>query len=394
MTETNSIPPRRSRKPREPAKPKKPYPDFPLFPHATKRWAKKIRGRTHYFGSWEAGWQAALDKYISQKEDLYSGRTPRTEPDGLTIRELLNRFLTGKQNVVDTGKLTSRSFSDYKDACQRVAHAFGLDRLVCDLAADDFEGLRKTMAETWGPVRLGAEIQRTRTIFKYAFDAGLIDRQVRYGPGFAKPSRRTVRIARAEAGEKLFTAEEIRRLLEAASLPLRAMILLGCNGGFGNSDCGNLKLRDIDLVNGWHTFARPKTGTARRCPLWPETVSAIKAFMEKRPEPKDEGAAGLLFITKRGLKWAKDVQDNPISKEMKKLMCEIEINGRKGLGFYTLRHCTETIGSEAKDPVALDHIMGHARNDMASVYRERISDERLRAVAEYVRKWLFAKKRA
>ncbi len=27
---------------------------------------------------------------------------------------------------------------------------------------------------------------------------------------------------------------------------------------------------------------------------------------------------------------------------------------------------------------------------MASVYRERISDERLKAVADHVRKWLFA----
>ena len=62
---------------------------------------------------------------------------------------------------------------------------------------------------------------------------------------------------------------------------------------------------------------------------------------------------------------------------------------RRGLGFYTLRHVTETIGGDCRDQVAVDHIMGHSRNDMASVYRERISDARLQAVVEHVRAWLF-----
>ena len=47
------------------------------------------------------------------------------------------------------------------------------------------------------------------------------------------------------------------------------------------------------------------------------------------------------------------------------------------------------MGGETGDQVAVDAIMGHARDDMASTYRERISDERLTAVNDRVRAWLF-----
>jgi integrase len=60
--------------------------------------------------------------------------------------------------------------------------------------------------------------------------------------------------------------------------------------------------------------------------------------------------------------------------------------------FYALRHTFQTEGDEARDTVATKKIMGHAMDeDISTTYRERISDERLRAVADHVRGWLWPK---
>ena len=161
-------------------KPCKPYPDFPLFPHATRRWAKKIRGKLRYFGPWEDP-ERALQKYLDQRDDLHAGRTPRVKGDGFTVRDLVNRFLTSKQRQLEIGEITNRTFQDYHATCARLVDAFGRTRLVVDLAADDFEHLRFEIAKSRGPVALGNEVNRARVVFKYAFDMGLVDRPVRYG---------------------------------------------------------------------------------------------------------------------------------------------------------------------------------------------------------------------
>src|SRR5262249_543901 len=127
----------------------------------------------------------------------------------------------------------------------------------------DFAALRKAMAKKWGPIRLGKMIQYIRSIFKYGTDAGLLDRLTRFGPGFARPTKKVARLHRAKQGAKLFTALEIRRLLDAAGVQLRAMILLGINAGFGNTDCAQLPLSALDLQAGVIDFPRPKTGVPR-----------------------------------------------------------------------------------------------------------------------------------
>lgn len=369
---------------------RKPHPDFPLTPRDDGRWCKKIRGKMHYFTGTS---QEALDEWLRIKDDLLAGRTPRTKTDGLTIRDLCNRFLAAKQQLLHTGEITRLTWSDYKKTTDRLVAQFGLTRLVTDLATDDFEALRSSIAKTRGPVSLGNEIQRVRVVFKYAYDAGLIQQPIRYGPLFKRPSRKTLRVQRAKQGPKVFEAGDLRRLLKSASSQLKAMILLGVNCGFGNNDCATLPIRALDLDGGWIDFPRPKTGIERRCPLWSQTVKALRDALAVRRKPKDDAHAELFFITAALGSFAKETTDNPITKEFAKLAQSQGLK-KSGRGFYALRHTFRTVADEVRDQPAADLIMGHANdNNMASVYRERISDERLRAVTDHVHDWLFGKQK-
>ncbi len=364
----------------------KPHPD--LWLHPSGRWCKKHSGRAHYFGKTDDDPTEVAARYLAARDDWAAGRAHRPACDGLTLQELCNRFLTWKQGLVDAGEITLRTFRDYHATCGRLIAVFGKRRVVVDLASNDFERLRATLSRTRNAVSLGNEITRIRVVFKYAFDSSLIDRPVRCGTGFKKPPKRVLRKLRNEQGPRMFEPKQIRKLLDAAPLQLEAMILLGCNVGMGNADIGNLTTKHLDLKAKWLDYPRPKTGVARRVPLWPETVKALRKVLDNQPKSKE--TTDYVFLTRLGHSWAKETAANPLSRAFRKLLDDEGLY-RPGLGFYTLRHVAETIGGDTRDQPAVDAIMGHSRDDMASVYREGISDARLRAVVNHVHKWLFTK---
>jgi integrase len=150
---------------------------------------------------------------------------------------------------------------------------------------------------------------------------------------------------------------------------------------------GTLSLSAINLDTGWLDFPRPKTGMPRRCPLWPETIAAVRASLAARVQPKKEDHSGLVFITSKGGKWHTGTNDSPLSHEVWKLLKALGINGHRN--FYALRHTFRTMADGAKDQPAADFIMGHEVQHMSSVYREGIDDARLKAVSDYVRAWLY-----
>jgi integrase len=370
-------------------KPAKPYPDFPLFPHASGQWAKKIRGRMVYFGLW-GDVDAALANYLGQKDDLHAGRTPRPDPETLSIKDVANAFLHAKDEARNAGELSPRTWADYHSIMKKMVSGLGKHRAVTSLGPDDFAALKAKLAKRNGPHRMCTLIQVVRCAFKHAYETGTLDRPMRFGPSFKRTSKKTLRLHRAKQGVKLFTAEEVRAMVNGsqvrAGVQLRAMILLGINCGFGNQDCGTLPLTAVNLDRGWVNYPRPKTGIPRRCSLWPETVAALRDALADRSEPKKAEDTGLVFITKYGQPWAKEDNAGPVTQEMRKLLKRLGINGHRN--FYTLRHTFRTVADNAKDQPAADYIMGHEVAHMSSVYRETISDERLSAVSDYVRTWL------
>jgi integrase len=393
----------RSRKSKKPAKPEKPYPNFPLFPHATKRWAKKIKGQLWYFGSWADGPQAAMDRYLAERDAIFAGRDPRVpKVEGYTLGMLCNEFLNAKQAKLTQGKMRTAHFADLHKVCKRLIDFFGAGRLVKDIGPDDFERLDHSYPSTWKLRRRKREIGGTRSVFLYALKKEKIER-VRFGP-FAVPTKDQLKAERfaneRKHGNRLFSAEQLRTILDAATAPLKALVYLGLNCGLGNTDLSELTTAYIDLENRWLDFPRIKTSVQRRSYLWTETVEAVREAMKLRASPENPDDANLVFVTKTGLRMvrvelSKDDtgkvivnNEDTISKAFAALLAKLKFK-RRGLSFYSLRHHVETYGGA--DQPALNVVMGHEDGSMAANYRGGISDDRLRAVSASIYSWLFGR---
>ena len=248
------------------------HPDFPLFIHGDKsrpdrlRWAKKVRGKLHYFGKLanDPKGQAALEEWDRVKESLLAGRQPRPKANGINIGDLCDKFLVAKDALVSTGEITEQTRRDYKKVTDRLVKHFGESRVAIDLTPDDFAGLRTSFTKTNGIVSLANFIQRVRIVFKFGYDSELVPHPVKFGPMFKRPSKKAIRVQRAKSAPKLFTAAEVKALIDRAGVQMKAMILLAINGACGNNDCALLEFRHLDLDRGWLDYPRVKTGTARR----------------------------------------------------------------------------------------------------------------------------------
>jgi len=192
-------------------------------------------------------------------------------------------------------------------------------------------------------------------------------------------------------GKYTFNPEQINKLLSAADVKMKAMIWLGLNCGFGCTDCGLLKWKDLDFKSSRVKLARNKTGIRKNLPLWPETIQALKVLPRSGP---------LVFYTSEGHPWVRTVikthgdgereytSVNRITPTFSRLMKKVGIHAPKGTDFYALRRTAATIAARSGDPFAVQRLLGLVDLTMATRYVQDVSKQTDRVV-ENSRKYLF-----
>ncbi|MFB0524861.1 MAG: tyrosine-type recombinase/integrase [Phycisphaerae bacterium] len=164
---------------------------------------------------------------------------------------------------------------------------------------------------------------------------------------------------------------------------MKAMICLGLNCGFGCTDCGKLKWKDLDFENSRVQLARNKTGVRRNFPLWPETIQALKELLR---------SGELVFYTSDGYPWVRMVTRNNgagereyisvnrITQTFSRLMKKVRIHAPKGTGFYALRRTAATMAARSGDPFAVQRLLGHVDLTMATRYVQDVSEQTDRVI--------------
>ncbi|KAA5538717.1 site-specific integrase [Roseiconus nitratireducens] len=382
-------------------KPRKPRPDYPLYANGNGQWCKKVEGRHKSFGPWDdpdGAERAFLDWQARQRLGVSD-----QDPNEVTVDQMVDQYLDAQQkrvkrradgHTVDT--LSPRTFREQKRHVLWFADAevngcrLGR-RAVSSLRALDFAAIADLISPKLGVDSIRHRINYVNGMFNWARINEVIDQTPNYGTRWRIPTDNEVEIERTSKPDKVWPRDRIRELVRRSKPTMAAMIYLGINAAFGNSDIGRLRLSDIE--GEWLSVPRGKNGRPRKAWLWPETRAAIAAAIEIRPEPRDEYRE-LLFLTSSGGPWTDDETFyDGVGDEFRELKRACGFTGKefKGIHFYALRHSFATVSSNASgsndDDVAIKHVMGHLEKAQLRNYRRQIANSRIKRVCQHVLDW-------
>jgi integrase len=395
----------------------RPTPGFPLFVHPNGQWAKKVKGKPYYFGTWkdDRKGRAALQEWLARKDAIEAGRdrlpaAPVT--DGMTLGALMRLFLEHKTKAWKSAKeISGATLHDYLNDLRDFVDVMGVGVVVATLGPSDFTHYADKLIErNLSRTTRARIIGYVKAMLNYGADNGMYPRP-NFGTAFKKPdtSPEAIRQEKARAGKadysrRIVTGEEITLLTDNAAPSLKAIILLSINCGMGPADVGRLRWRDIDMDTGTLNLPRGKTGVDRRSYVWKVTRKALRRVAKlkyNKAAIEKQGREALVFIGRNNLPLYREEEiikagrlvgircSTAISSMFGKLAKELKL---EGVTIYRLRHTFKTLGKKARDRDALSLAMGHKEPGIGRIYdHEEIGLKRLRRLAIIVKRQLWPK---
>ena len=348
---------------------------FPLTLHRTGQYCKKIKGKIYYFGSDK---QQALQRYLDQATYLHGCQspTPIGGKGNMALKELCDLYLNYQYSKVMSGSLTPKHYNDQISSLGKLVSFLGQGREIDTISTLDLQNYKRKLQNTFCSAhRLNLHLSIMKAMFHWARKNDIAETI----PNIDAISRSKV----IHQKKFTFTSQQIKKLVLFADVQMRAMIWLGLNCGFGCTDCGQLKWKDLDIDGKRVNLPRNKTGVSRNLPLWPETVQALNEVPRSGP---------LVFYSTQGHPWigtlTKMKEDgthkytpvNRITSKFSTLMKKLRIQAPKGTGFYSLRRTAATIAARSGDPFAVQRLLGHVDLTMATRYVQDVSAQTDRVI--------------
>lgn len=355
-----------------------------MHAHKGGQWFMRYRGRDYYFGP-VSDPERALREWRRRWPRIVSGQDDSLPSSDSTVLELLNAWMDRQQARLDAGKLAATTFRSYRTSFRWAVATLGRGRRASHLTLDDWYRLLDSLSGL-SLTTQDDRITHFRAMHRFARDQMKVE-LAELPSDFRRASKRQHRARRRKAGDQSLTAAEARALIEAAGPKMRAIVLVMLNGGYRQSDLAEVPLSALDRSVPEIVHARRKTETFQRVPLWPETMSAIDAA-EAAGAMRAAGSE-LLFTSNSGRPLAHhrvSTSTDVVLQRFRRLAARSGVSATPS----SLRHTFLTVAFETADDTARKIIAGHTIDNMDEVYVRRYPLERLRAVTEHVRSWLWA----
>lgn len=333
-------------------------------------------------------------------------RVGGSEADRISFIDYGTKYLVARKRALDSGLIGQRTYADSEQMLTSLLRHFGQKRHVESLTPRDWSDLRHRLL-TEGknlkgprkdPVR-PKTLQGYITVITEIMNWGA-EREViappRFGGGFKKPSKAEVRSDRNIHEPPEWTPAQIRSIFELASVPMRAMLMLSANCGFGPADLGGLKFSHIDFQTQFFKYPRAKTGAKRRGHIADQTMKAVQEYLEVRPEPSEPNESEYVFITRYGKRWwyPEPGRQGSITQETNKILKKLGLY-EKGISTYNFRRMFATIAVKhctQQEYGVTKIVMGHVENDILGQHYNLNTDldKSLIAVSEKVMDYIFS----